>query len=514
MKTQILQLDVHDDFISIRDKLGWRQAGRILLVWPERGYILDRQLDLLLLLRHSQVLGSQLALVTQDPKVREYAYQLDIPVFSDSHQAQKVIWRKRPRDWQRLVKILPSPRPRSCSRNELETLRLQTHPTLPPWVTHPITRSIFFTLGILSVLALVAFLLPGAQVILNPHTQDQSITFEVWAGVDIPTLNLSGALPAQLITVVIEGRDNLISSGSMQIPATPARGEVFFKNITDQNIEIPAGTMVITLDIPPIQFITKQTIVIPAGTEATVPVAVEAVFPGSSGNRPADNLVAVEGPLGLRLSVSNPQPTQGGAEQEITAPSAQDRIQLYNRLSAALQRSAMEELKGKLVPGDILLNPVPKLNQVIEKKYVPEETTPAETLELKLRLEFQTLIVSAQDLNRLALLVLEANLPKGYTADMGTKQSVGSQSMTYSNLTEPVWDSTADVARFQLQAKRSIRAMVPDSQVTRLVMGLPTAEAVQELEANLPLDGQPQIMLSPSWWPCLPYLPFRILVKQ
>jgi hypothetical protein len=36
MKTQIIQLESHDDIISIRDKMGWSQTSRILLVWPEK----------------------------------------------------------------------------------------------------------------------------------------------------------------------------------------------------------------------------------------------------------------------------------------------------------------------------------------------------------------------------------------------------------------------------------------------------------------------------------------------
>ena len=66
MKTQILQLESHDDAISTRDKMGWGQTRRVLLIWPARGRVLTRQLDLILLLRHSLTLGVQLALVMDD----------------------------------------------------------------------------------------------------------------------------------------------------------------------------------------------------------------------------------------------------------------------------------------------------------------------------------------------------------------------------------------------------------------------------------------------------------------
>ena len=95
MKTQILQLEAHDDALSARDKLAWGQTGRIVLVWPARGRVLTRRLDLLLLLRQSQSMGIQLALVVSDPDVRYHARQLGISTFNNLRQAQKARW-KRP----------------------------------------------------------------------------------------------------------------------------------------------------------------------------------------------------------------------------------------------------------------------------------------------------------------------------------------------------------------------------------------------------------------------------------
>ena len=81
MKTQIIQLEPHDDVISTRDKMGWDKAGRILLVWPDRGQVLNRPLDLVLLQRYSATLGAQLALVSTDPQVHQEAAALGLPVF-------------------------------------------------------------------------------------------------------------------------------------------------------------------------------------------------------------------------------------------------------------------------------------------------------------------------------------------------------------------------------------------------------------------------------------------------
>src|SRR5574338_373405 len=96
MKTFIVQLETHDDVISARDKISWAKARRVLLVWPRKGSVLERPVDLLVLARHAKQNGAQMAVVTRSPKVKTYAAELGIPVFSSAAQAQGVVWR-RPR---------------------------------------------------------------------------------------------------------------------------------------------------------------------------------------------------------------------------------------------------------------------------------------------------------------------------------------------------------------------------------------------------------------------------------
>ena len=61
MKEQVLHLDPHDDYIAARDKMGWAQTTRVLVVWPPAGEVLRRRIDLLLLQRHARKLGAHLA---------------------------------------------------------------------------------------------------------------------------------------------------------------------------------------------------------------------------------------------------------------------------------------------------------------------------------------------------------------------------------------------------------------------------------------------------------------------
>ena len=111
MKTYILRLEPHDDLVSTRDKMGWAKDSRILLVWPEKGRLLNRRLDLILLQRHSRELGSQLALVTRDPEVHYFAPRLGIPVFRSLNKAQGQHWRV-PRRFRRFQELAEAPAPR------------------------------------------------------------------------------------------------------------------------------------------------------------------------------------------------------------------------------------------------------------------------------------------------------------------------------------------------------------------------------------------------------------------
>ncbi len=94
MKTQILQLEPHDDLVSALDKMGWGKSARIILVWPKKTRLLRRRLDLVLLQRRSHALGAQLCLVTNDPRVRYFAFQTGITVFSTLRKAQNKPWKK------------------------------------------------------------------------------------------------------------------------------------------------------------------------------------------------------------------------------------------------------------------------------------------------------------------------------------------------------------------------------------------------------------------------------------
>ena len=495
MKTQLIQLDPADDVISVRDKMGWSQTSRILLVWPEQGQILTRRLDLLLLQRHSSTLGAQLALVTHSTRVREAAEALHIPVFRDSRQAQATRWRGRRRKPLRIKRLNPAP--------EITELRLKHQPRKAGWQEKPAARYGLFAVSILALLGLVFFFLPAARIQLEAEKQTQTIRLPVTASTAFSAVNLVGELPANTKQVEVEGRASVPSTGSMLIPGEAAIGAATFTNLTAQAVRVPQGQIISTLDASPIRFFTSKAGVVSPGPGRTLTVPIQALVPGEAGNLEANRLTAIEGELGLRLSVTNLYALHGGSDVPAPAPRAQDRQALFKQLSSTLESSALTDLENSLGEGDLLLTGSLELVETLEETYTPANGLPGDQLELTLRLAYQALVVSADTLEALAIPVLDGSLAEGVIPVPGTL------SMQHSRFSAP---DDEGAVRWELSIQRTVRAEITPGEAVQLAAGQSQDAAVYQLASSLPLADAPRIEISPAWWPRLPYLTLRIFV--
>ena len=498
MKTQIIQLEAHDDVISARDKMGAGQASRILLVWPAKARLLTRRLDLVLLQRYSSRLGAQLGLVTNDEDVRFYANELGLHTFASLRQAQSHRWRQTRRRRVRLTK--PLERTVATTQRRGKLMRPTSVFELP-WL-----RYTAFGISLISVLALIAVILPGARITISPHREQQSVKLNVKANPDIAEPLLAGELPVHWATVIVEGRHSLPASGEIRVPEKPATGEVEFINLTQDPVTIPAGTVVTTLESPVIRFTTNKAATVRAGMGQKASVPVLAVVPGASGNLAANRLQAIEGSLGLSLTVNNPKPTRQGSDRPAASPTQADRNRLYQQLSTNLEKTAQNELTSLLptkgAVDDLPLLPTLQLGKVLEETYTPTPGQPAEQVSLLLRLEFEYQLISATDLQKLAAPILAAGVPAGYQSIPDTLQIDYGQ----------IHLDPAGIASWQVVLRQDIESVVNPSTTAALAHGLTVEQAKEKLTTTLGLDAFPQIQVMPSWWPYLPYLPFRIHV--
>ena len=139
------------------------------------------------------------------------------------------------------------------------------------------------------------------------------------------------------------------------------------------------------------------------------------------------------------------------------------------------------------------------------KRYDPLETQPAERLDLLLRLEFEVVVISENSIQSLVKTILDTNLPPGYSAQ--------SQSIDIRHLTKPLLGES-ETWRWRVRARRDIVAHLTHTEVINLSLGLTPQEAGDRLHTDLKLADRPVILITPSWWPRLPILPFRILVRN
>ncbi|HLO33949.1 MAG TPA: baseplate J/gp47 family protein [Anaerolineales bacterium] len=491
MKTQIITLESHDDLISVRDRMSWAKTPRILLVWPKYEKVTLRQVDLRVLQRHAVSLGAQLGLVTRARRVRDDAEALRIPVFESTGQAQRLAWPKpRRRKW---VHHAP--------RKDLRQKREQVSVREEAWRTHPAVRVGAFILGVGSVLFLVALFIPRAQITLQPKVQTQSVVLPVIASSEVDSVFITGSIPAHEKRVIVNGTKTVNVTGQGVTPQAKAKGIVAFRNLTQQAVTIPAGTVVRTADN--IRFVTLSASKVEGGAGKLLELPVEAVEGGLSGNVDADKIVVVEGRLGLALSVTNPKALKGGRELPSLQASDADRKRAKDAVMKVLESDARIQLAQDMKAGDVLFEDTFAVSQILSEVYDPPAGSAGTRLTLRMQVEFSAQYASVADLTELAALALNASLPSGFSA--------ASEALTVTPAASPSSRNDGSI-HWTIRAERRIVHQINAPQVTQMIEGVSSERAQTLLENNLSLEGSPEINLSPSWWPWVPIVPFRIAV--
>ncbi len=495
MKTQVIQLDRHDDVTSVRDKMSWAKTSRILLVFPRRSGILERTLDLRLVQRHALILGAQLAIVAPSPDIRQSARELGIPIFQTAIIAQRRTW---PENSSAGAPVRRRP------HFDMRQMQKETIPAEGHWRNLYSVRLVFFTLAVLAVLALLVLFFPSATVALTPETREQRLTISVSASPHAAAVSLTGGLPAHQVTAVFERSKTAEVTGSVIIPNTPAGGMARFRNLSIGEVDIPSGTVIRTTGSSPIRFVTTTDAVMPAGVGKTEDVPIQAVEPGSTGNLPADTLVVFEGDLGTSLAVTNPDPTTGGSDHSAPIQTADDRTRLHDALVSEILDQCKTSLPLSLSQGDTYFPDTLALGKITSETYFPADGQTGATLSVTMNMQCTAEFVRAADVRSLASLALDAKLPSGFEAVSGTVTSTPSSTPATNKQGTTTWTMTA---------QQHLRARINPLETVQLIQGRNLTTANQRLDASMSLAESPIIKVTPGWWPWLPVFPFRIAVN-
>jgi hypothetical protein len=518
MKTQLILLETHDDVISIRDKMSWAKTPRILLVWPRKGRVDVRPFDLALLRRHATSLGADLGLVTRDSEIRAAARRMDLPVFSKAGNAQRKIWPLRVTVHpERRASTSLSRRPPVGSTGTSHTLSTSS-PRLdlravraalpsPAWFADQsaAVRLFIFSLGVLAVLIIPLFFIPSAEIRLDAPTRPQSVEIDVSAEPDVTQVSLAGVIPSRLLTFDFELSDSMRASGETVAPNQAAEGGVRFTNLAAAAVEVPEGTVVLTLSNPPVRFATLEVTQVPLGSGSIAYARVRALALGSTGNVPVAAVTAFEGPLGLSLGVINLSPMRGGADLTTVAPTDADRQTLHNRLLATIQAQAKGRLAAQLQPGDVVFASSLVLSKILDETSTPKPGEPGGKLTLTMRAEFRAHYAAAADLEQLAASALDASLPPGDEPVAASLQV---------SAVSPLFGNADGLTRWRMRASRMLRARIDPAQVISIAQGKTAARARGLLQEAFGLESAPQISIQPFFWPWLPSLPFQIKITS
>jgi hypothetical protein len=492
LKTKIITLESHDDLISVRDKLSWAKTPRILLVWPKYEKVTLRLLDLKVLQRHADSLGAQLGLVTRRMKVRRDAESLGIPVFSTTASAQKDVWAEAAPRTQRTP---PPP------RRDLRSVRDEIYLKESPWRTSLLGRVLTFTAGVMAVLVMAGLFIPRAAVVLNPEAQAVSIVIPVNANPATTAVSLSGEIPAQEMSIVVNDEQTVTISSRVPIPKTKATGVVQFTNLGSDELLIPAGTLVATNTL--IRFMTLNDTRLPAGVDEIVEVKVEAVEMGVKGNVRAGEVSVIENALGLSAKVSNPDPMIGGSDEDVIGATEEDRITLRDKVMIALYEKARGQFQSNIGADDLLIADTLFMKEIKREEFSPSAGQAGAELVFSVEAEFTARYVLAENLKALAVSSVTASIPQGFSP---------SGEMTFSPLEAPITDASG-ITRFPLQATQATLRNIDKLQLYNLIRGRTAQSAATAVKDTLSLQNEPQVTVTPSWWPWLPLIPFNISVE-
>lgn len=492
METFLVQLEPNDDVLSVRDKISWGRARRVLLAWPRRARVLERRVDLLLLLRYCQSLGAQMAVVSPLPEVRANARALGVSVFRTVAQAQKQPWRSvvasrvfwlaaRQSAAQRSA-VLGDPRSRRAALRDQAEL--------------PVGQRLgwFFT-ALLALAALLVLLAPTVVVTLPLERREQALEITGWADPNLAAPNPAGGLPASWLEVTVEGRAQAPVSGLALAPDDFAEGSVTLTNTGESEVIVPRGSVLLAGDR---RYTTTIQAQLAAG--AALNVTVRADRPGSAGNAPAGALNTLQGPLSFTVRAHNARPLAGGSERLAPAPDAAEAAALRDMLMNDLRASARNELTALAGEERLLLEYSLEEVTIIEEQQDPPTGQPGHRLNLALQVQFRALAVSRAHWQALARAALDANLPEGWRA-----------ASTALRLDPPApGKPVADGAGWRVTARRTLEPAWDAETMALTLRGRSIEQAAALLAQTLPLAQPPRISAFPAWWPIMPLLPARI----
>jgi hypothetical protein len=252
-----------------------------------------------------------------------------------------------------------------------------------------------------------------------------------------------------------------------------------------------------------VRFLTVQTATIPSAFNAITQTGVIAVDPGPIGNVAAGQINRIlDTALDRQITVINEGPTDGGTMAPAGVVTRADKDRLQAIVLQQIQQEGYSQLleglaEQEFIPPESLI--VIPLDSVYSPSLDGEVT---DLLTLEMRAVVRGTAIAGQNANQLALAALQTEVPANYNLDPRSLQFVAGEVSGVENR----------AVSFRMQAAGVTVAEIDDRQVASEVRGLPIEEALHYMRQQLPLSGEPEVVVEPDWLERLPWLSFRIEV--
>ena len=501
MAEQIIYLDPADDHVSIRDRLDRVEADRVLLVLPAAHEPIRNRLDLLLVRRQAGRLGLAVAIVTTNPAVAAEARDLGLPVFPTVEIGQNRRWRWPWQPFQRPQVILPPKPPDPGDLREMHR-RTRPRPAWQRWANRLGSLALFaFALAFLGIAAV--YIVPGATVTLHPESRDLTVTAIV---VGDPTVEVAdydaGVIPARVIRVEVNWRGSAATTGTTDVPDSPATGTVVFVNQQAEPITVPAGTIVRTSAGTPIRFRTTRSVEVPGARGATVEAPVIALDAGPRGNIDENLINQIEGALALTLNVRNLTPTQGGGMRQVRSVTQADLDRLRGQVLQQLFQLSKAEMAQWMTESEFLAEESLSLFSVLEQNYSRYVGEQADSVEMRMTALIQGFAVDTTEGYGVVYTALAAETPPGYR--------LLPETIAQPRRGEVLKVDEQGRVTFLMQGRARIAAVIDLDAVTDTIRGQRIDRASAWILSHVAVQREPEIDVWPSWLGRLPHLPIRI----
>lgn len=490
-KEQVIQIGPEDPISTIREKIMWADAPRVVLVVPYRNRAMRDKMNLKLVQRTAVDEAINVALVAYHQDTAKLAREIGLPVFwtkqsplGGHNWSGAAVPQFVPGEQEGDLKVIAPPEPR-ISR------------------TYRIAGAITLGSLILVIAAVTVLLIPTAKITVYPVSELTSAKVQITASATQKTVNtLLAQIPASFSDIAVEGTEEVTPANKKDVPDARAGGVVVFTSKSDQAIKIPKGTMVSTSSGVPVRFATQSDADVPA--RGRMEVNVTAVDPGPAGNVARFTLNTVEGPFALALNVVNSNNMAGGTVKRVPVVDEADKKRAADALVRRLRQDALSRYRAALKEGEFVApeSVTVTLDNTTFDHLVDEA---ADVLKLTGSGTARGLIVNGADANIVALDRLKSTVRNGFELLPDTIEFVPG------GLT----GTTADSVRFELTGKGQMATAIDRAGIASGVRGMDARAAVSWLSKNFSLRRDSDVELRSDLFNLgrMPYFAFRIQVE-